>query len=130
MGEINFNKMWRFFSALCPPLQPPQTEREIHKSYLTFESMEQFLPKYFGHKCDFLVQGIFQLLSNDVKLSRVYFKTFLERFYFALWSENPREREKFIFKLIDNDKDGIITGKDLIRCSELIDLDSKFGQEI
>lgn len=74
------------------------------------------MPKYFGHKCDFLVEGIFQLLSNDVKLSRVYFKTFLDRFFFALWNENPREREKFIFKLIDHDKDGVITGKDLIRC--------------
>lgn len=57
----------------------------------------------------------------------MYFKTFLERFYFALWHENPREREKFIFRLIDNDRDGLITAKDLIRCAELFDLDSKFG---
>lgn len=144
--------MWRFFSAICPPLQPPFTEREPHKSYLTFESLQKFLPIYFGPKCDFLVQGIFSILSDysdphytmkrekgidqiveivdDIKLQRIYFKTFLERFYFKLWHENPREREEFIFKLIDHDKDGIITGHDILKCYEFIDIDSKFGEEI
>ncbi len=23
IGKTNFGKLWRFFSALCPPLQPP-----------------------------------------------------------------------------------------------------------
>ena len=106
------------------------------------------MPKYFGHRCDFLVEGIFSILSDGTKFdkveltaqgwkigqsealskaSRVYFKTFIERFYFALWNENPREREKLIFSLLDFDRDGIITGKDLTRCYEMVDTDSKFG---
>jgi len=55
MGEDIFLKLWRFFSALCPPLVPPLTEREMHKTYLVWDSFEKNLPKYMGHKCEFLV---------------------------------------------------------------------------
>jgi Ca2+-binding EF-hand superfamily protein len=77
-----------------------------------------------------LIQRIFALLSDGIKLSRVYFKTFIEKFYFRLWHEHPREREKFIFDLLDWDGDGIIKQKDLIQTLSLIDFDSKFGQEL
>lgn len=87
-----FQKLWRFFSALCTPLLHPYTELEQHKAYITAESFENKLPKYFGHKCDFLAVRLFNYLSDGVKKARVYFGPFLEKFYCQLWMGEPREK--------------------------------------
>lgn len=47
-----------------------------------------------------------------------------------MWGDDPREKSKFVFNLLDIDGDGIISGPDLTICQEDVDMDSKFGQEI
>ena len=116
MGEDMFQRMWGFFKALCPPLLHPFTEREQHKAYITAESFEKNLPKYFGHKCDFLAVRLFHYLSEGVRIARVYFRIFLEKFFCLLWMSEPREKQRFVFSLLDTDGDGIIGGPDLIKC--------------
>jgi len=73
---------------------------------------------------------LFHFLSDGVKIARVYFRTFVDKFYFTLWSTDPRVKQKFVFNLIDIDGDGLIKGPDLMKCEEMIDMDGKFGREI
>lgn len=108
----------------------PFTELEQPKAYITADSFENNLPKYMGHKCDFLTIRLFSYLSDGVKIARVYFRDFLEKFYFLLWTSDAREKSKFVFSLLDTDGDGVIGGPDLIKCQELVDIDSKFGREL
>ncbi len=81
-----------------------------------WDSFEKNLPKYMGHKCDFLVQRLFHFLSDGVKIARVYFRQFLDKFYFTLWSTDSRVKQKFVFGLLDIDGDGLIKGPDLMKC--------------
>ena len=69
-------------------------------------------------------------MSDGVKLSRVYFSVFLDKFYTILWNSEARQKSKFVFGLIDTDNDGRIEGPDLMKCQELVDMDSKFGREL
>jgi Ca2+-binding EF-hand superfamily protein len=108
----------------------PFTELEQPKAYITADSFENNLPKYMGHKCDFLTIRLFSYLSDGVKIARVYFRDFLEKFYCLLWTSDAREKSRFVFSLLDTDGDGVIGGPDLIKCQELVDMDSKFGREL
>ena len=60
----------------------------------------------------------------------MYFRVFVDKFYFTLWNNDPRIKQKFVYGLIDIDGDGVIKGPDLMKCQEMIDMDGKMGQEI
>lgn len=93
--------------------------------------MLKYLPKYWGHECEFLAKNLFRVLSNGCQLAHVLFKDFLDNFYTVLWkSEDNRNKMHFIFKMLDIDSDNILTGIDLQRVKEQINIDSKFGQEV
>ena len=108
----------------------PFTELEQSKAYITADSFENNLPKYLGYKCDFLTIRLFSYLSDGVKIARVYFRDFLEKFYCMLWIGDSREKSKFVFNLLDTDGDGVIGGPDLMKYQEQVDMDSKFGREL
>ena len=127
----DYLKMWRFFEALCEPPQPPFTKLEKHTAFITYDSMLRFLPKYWGHECEFLAKSLFRVLSNDCRLAHVMFKDFLDRFYSVLWkTEDNRPKMQLVFRMLDIDSDNVITGIDLQRVKEQISIDSKFGQEV
>lgn len=128
--EKDYNRMWRVFHALCVPVPKPYDKWEHHKAYINFESMERNLPNYLGHECDFLSQHLFRHLSNDCKIGRVYFKTWLDEIFAPLWLKEPRDKMHLVFKLLDTDNDGILKASDLTSVAELINIDSRFGREV
>ena len=54
-----------------------------------------------------------RILSKNCPIGRVYFVTFLEKFYMPLFSLDARTRNNFIFSLLDIDQDGIIKASDI-----------------
>ena len=89
------------------------------------------LSKYYGHKTDFLNARLYYVLSNGKACKRIFIDDFIENFYVPLWeSEDPLDRARFIFKLMDFDGDGYLHASDLVRTQEVIDTESDFGQEI
>jgi hypothetical protein len=98
-----FTKLWRFFSfvAIAGPL-------EKHKAYMTSESLQRQLPKYWGHDCDFLALNLFRVISEGQELARIYMHQFVDRVYKVLTCDNYRDRMKFCFSLLDFDGDGIV----------------------
>lgn len=54
LGESLFLKLWRFFNFVAVPPPAPHTEWEKHKAYITHDSLERQLTKYWGHECLFL----------------------------------------------------------------------------
>lgn len=77
------------------------------------------LPKYWGHDCEFLSKQLFRVLSDDCRIGRVYFKTFLDRLYQPMFNAaDVRTKMHFVFKLLDTDQDGILKAQDLTKCQE------------
>ena len=130
IGEDNFRKIWKFFSSICAPPLAPYNSLEQTKACITYESMTEKFPLFWGHECTFLKEQLFRVLSNDCKISKIYFKQFIERFYHPVFSTDSRIRQNFVFRLLDADMDGILKAQDLMIASTQINGDSKFGQEI
>jgi hypothetical protein len=65
IGEEMWRKLSRFFIAMCTPLLPPHTKRELHKSYITQKSFAENLPQWWGCECDFLARRLFCAFSDD-----------------------------------------------------------------
>ncbi len=81
MGEDNFRKIWKFFKSICAPPLAPYTVLEPTKAFITYESMMEKFPLFWGHECNYLKEQLFRVLSNDCKLSKINFKQFIDRFY-------------------------------------------------
>ena len=79
-----------------------------------------------------MAERLFPLLSDKVPFRRIYFKEFIDKFYTPLCTDqtNPREKVRFIFNMLDHDRDGILTSYDLLSSWELVPPASKFGHEI
>lgn len=88
------------------------------------------MPKYWGHKIEFLSQQLFRVITGGVKLARVYFPDFVEKIYKTLICTDYREKMKFVFKFLDIDQDGIIKAQDLSMCIESVNMDTRFGKEL
>ncbi len=88
------------------------------------------MPKYWGHKIEFLSQQLFRVITGGVKLARVYFPDFVEKIYKTLICTDYRERMKFVFNFLDIDQDGIIKAQDLSMCIESVNMDTRFGKEL
>ena len=54
MLQKDYEKLWRFFSFCAVPVKAPYTELKPYEAYMTQETLEKGLPKYFGHDCELL----------------------------------------------------------------------------
>ena len=128
MDEKDFELLTRFFTGIS---EDPE-ETELSRVYLTFDSIMRNCPKYWGHPCEWFARRLHGILSENVPVKRIYFKTFKEVFYDNLI--NPQNTNKvktsFIFKMLDVDQDGVLNVTDLLRSYELISMDSRFGKEL
>ena len=128
MDAKEFDCLGRFFTAIS--VNPE--ESELAMTYLTAESISQNCPKYWGHPCEWFCQRLHAILSDNVAVQPIRFKTFKEKFYDNLI--NPKNtnstKTSFIFKMLDHDNDGLIDSSDLLKSFELISMESKFGREL
>jgi hypothetical protein len=113
IGEENYKKIWKCFESLCAPPLAPYTVLEPTKAFITYETMMNKLPTYWGHECTFLKEQLFRVLSNDCKLAKIYFKQFIDKFYMPVFSNDIRTRQNFVFRLLDADMDGVLRANDL-----------------
>ena len=126
VGDRVYRKLVRFFRNVAR--NPAEKESAL---FLTQESIAKKLKNHFGHKCEFLANRLYFLLSGHVNLKRVGLKDFIEKTE-ALWtaSTTAREANRFAFQLLDIDHDGVLNGPDLLAVQEQVDAFSPFGQEL
>jgi hypothetical protein len=131
MTNTTFNKVFRFFKGISKPTASG-IERPIHETFILETSLKENLESYFGHQCDFISERMFNMLSDGVPMRRIYFREFLEKFYWPLFTDQTNHRQKLqiVFNMLDLDKDGILTSNDLLTSWELVPPASKFGLEI
>lgn len=122
IGDERYRKTVRFFRNVSKN----PAEVKDSKLFLTQESLQKKLKNHFGHKCDFLATRMYYLLSGNVNLKRISLRDFIERTK-VLWDGSLREQNRFAFKLLDIDHDGLLGGPDLLTVQESIDIYSKFG---
>jgi Ca2+-binding EF-hand superfamily protein len=73
---------------------------------------------------------LYTWLAADNNYKQVYFSDFLTKFAFVIWNSPNAEKMKFVFFMLDWDNDGILSAYDLLRTTEYIAEESKFGQEL
>jgi hypothetical protein len=118
----------RFYLAIS--INPDETN--VAKTFLTSDSVEKGVNKYFGHKCTFFGQRLYAVLAKGRPLWRVYFNEFIEGFYNVMIDPlaSNRSKSSFIFSMMDFDMDGKLGVVDLLKTFEKCSFDSKFGVEL
>lgn len=54
---------------------------------MTEKSFKAGFEDYFGHKCKFLVVRLFSVLSDRAPFKRLYFREFMDQFYWPLFTD-------------------------------------------
>ena len=127
-NETDYENLSRFFIAIS---NDPD-EKDVASVYLTAASILKNCPKYWGHPCEWFATRLHEILSDNVPIKRIYFRTFKEKFYDTLIStqNSNRHRTAFIFKMLDVDGDGMLNETDLLKAFEMNSMQSKFGKEL
>lgn len=105
-------------------------EKNHSKCFMTQQSLQLNLKKYFGHKTNFLDARLYHVLSKGQVNRRIYFDQFIDNFYYPLFEHPPIVKASFMFKMLDFDNDGYLHASDLVQAQEFIDELSDFGEEL
>ena len=120
LGEDVFGKLMRFFRGVS---RNPGESKDS-QVFLTQDSLAKKMKVHFGHRCDFLANRLYYLLSGNVNLKRIYFRDFADKMHAVFIEGALRDQMRMAFQFVDLDNDGVLNGIDLLTVQDQIDLSS------